>query len=426
MGRVWLAEHITLDRKVAVKVISDEAISTPEMREQFNREAQATAKVDSPHVVRVLDYDCTDDGHPFLVLELLKGETLEDRILRAGPLVVDEAKELLDQISDALGVAHSCGILHRDMKAENLFLQASDRPIDMKLLDFGIALSKTDRSVLGQGPIGTPQYMSPEQMTGEPITERSDLFSLSVCMYYALTGAFPFLGETFAMISVSCTQGVFIPPSTLRRGLPVSLDAWFAKALAVDPSTRFATTKELRETFALAVARRPRLLRDTPFAVEVALDRPTLEVSLPVKSPRRWAGLLLAVATVSACAGLVTMRGKLGTPVVAQAADPVVATVESSPVNAALVAPLPVVTAPIVVASMPSLPIVPAVQASKPQVAVGLKPAKNSAAAPVVAMSTLDASVESIVPATETAPSVAPSSSAFVDPYGATEFGPRE
>src|SRR5450755_4304740 len=97
MGCVWLAEHITLDRKVAVKLMTDEAISDPETRERFEREARATAKVDNPHVVRVLDFDFTDDGIPFLVLELLTGETLEERLLRTGPLSLQEAKDVLDQ-----------------------------------------------------------------------------------------------------------------------------------------------------------------------------------------------------------------------------------------------------------------------------------------------------------------------------------------
>ena len=112
--------------------------------ELFHREARATAKVDSPHVVRVLDFDVTDQGWPFLVLELLVGETLEERVQRMGALPLDDVREMLEQTCHALSAAHGCGILHRDIKAENLFLQAGRR-VDVKLLDFGIALEQERR-----------------------------------------------------------------------------------------------------------------------------------------------------------------------------------------------------------------------------------------------------------------------------------------
>ncbi|HEY2365360.1 MAG TPA: serine/threonine-protein kinase, partial [Polyangiaceae bacterium] len=196
MGRVWVAEQLALDRRVAVKVLSDEGIQSKPALELFHREARATARVDSPHVVRVLDFDVTEQGFPFLVLELLVGETLEERVLRMGALPLDDARAILEQTCHALAAAHGCGILHRDIKAENLFLQAGRR-VDVKLLDFGIALMKYASAGPRQmGPVGTPQYMSPEQMLGHEVDERSDLFSLGVCIYHALTGAFPYAGNS--------------------------------------------------------------------------------------------------------------------------------------------------------------------------------------------------------------------------------------
>src|SRR5439155_1343231 len=165
------------------KVLSDEGIQSKPALELFHREARATPKVDSPHVVRVLDFDVTEQGIPFLVLELLVGETLEERVLRTSALPLDDARAILEQTCHALSAAHGCGILHRDIKAENLFLQAGSR-VDVKLLDFGIALVKNSSgdAPTQMGPIGTPQYMSPEQMLGQNVDERSDLFALGVCV----------------------------------------------------------------------------------------------------------------------------------------------------------------------------------------------------------------------------------------------------
>jgi serine/threonine-protein kinase len=272
MGRVWIAEQLALDRKVAVKVLSDEGIQSKAALELFHREARATAKVDSPHVVRVLDFDVTEQGFPFLVLELLVGETLEERVLRMGSLPLDDARAILEQTCHALSAAHGCGILHRDIKAENLFLQAGRR-VDVKLLDFGIALMKDLSGGPRQmGPVGTPQYMSPEQMLGhDDVDERGDLFSLGVCIYHALTGSFPYPGETCAEIGCALSMGRFVPPSAYRLGLPRGVDEWFLKAIAVRVEERFASPSEMLEAFERAIA--PSITRDTPVSLELDLER---------------------------------------------------------------------------------------------------------------------------------------------------------
>jgi serine/threonine protein kinase len=271
MGRVWVAEQLALDRRVAVKVLSDEVIQSKPALELFHREARATAKVDSPHVVRVLDFDVTEQGFPFLVLELLVGETLEERVQRMGGLPLDDVREMLEQTCHALCAAHGCGILHRDIKAENLFLQAGRR-VDVKLLDFGIALMKNGSGGPRQmGPVGTPQYMSPEQMLATEVDERGDLFSLGVCAYYALTGSFPYPGDSCAEIGCSLSKGTFIPPSAYRVGLPHGVDEWFKKAIAVRVEERFDSPNEMMEAFAQAIE--PASSRDTPVSVELDLER---------------------------------------------------------------------------------------------------------------------------------------------------------
>ena len=283
MGRVWIADQIALERRVAVKVLTEEIIQTAQGLELFHREARATARVDHPHVVRVLDFDVMDDGVPFLVLELLVGETLEEHVLRSGPLDPDEALELMRQTCDALGFAHDCGILHRDIKAANLFLQQRPRGMDVKLLDFGIALRKNAGRPVAIA--GTPKYMSPEQLSGASLDERCDLFSLAIAIHYALTGQFPFPGDTAA--EVAFAHGGDAPPITkLRPALPSSLDAWFERALAMDPDDRFSSASEMLETFEEAVSARD---------VALAVSTPP-----PARTSFGWAkaGALAAVVAV--------------------------------------------------------------------------------------------------------------------------------
>jgi len=283
MGRVWIADQIALERRVAVKVLTEEIIQTAQGLELFHREARATARVDHPHVVRVLDFDVMEDGVPFLVLELLEGETLEERVLRSGPLDPEEALELMRQTCDALGYAHECGILHRDIKAANLFLQQRPRGMDVKLLDFGIALRKNAGRPVAIA--GTPKYMSPEQLSGASLDERCDLFSLAIAIHYARTGLFPFPGDTAA--EVAFAHGGGAPPITkLRAGLPPALDAWFARALAMDPDDRFRSASEMVETFEEAVSARD---------VALAVSTPP-----PAKTSFGWAkaGAVAAVIAV--------------------------------------------------------------------------------------------------------------------------------
>jgi len=152
-----------------------------------------------------------------------------------------------------------------------LFLQAGRR-VDVKLLDFGIALVKNATGGPRQmGPVGTPQYMSPEQMLGQDIDERSDLFSLGVCIYHALTGAFPYPGNSCAEIGCALSLGTFLPPSAYRLGLPRGVDEWFKKAIAVRAEERFSSPSEMLETFERAIE--PSSTRDTPVSLELDLER---------------------------------------------------------------------------------------------------------------------------------------------------------
>jgi serine/threonine-protein kinase len=256
MGTVWLAEQLSLGAYVAVKVMRVAGVADEEARARFAQEARRVASVHSPHVVRILDYGVTLEGEPFIVMELLRGRDLAHYIDAHGPLDLATTAELLSQLCRGLSAAHEQGIVHRDIKPANVILVDNDgRPL-VKLVDFGVSKSvrQVETSMTATGALmGTPFYMSPEQFMGQrDIDERSDLWSVAVLAYSCLTGKLPFRGESVVVISMAAHAGEFAAPSSLRAELPAALDAWFARAFAVDRSQRFASARELSESFGLA------------------------------------------------------------------------------------------------------------------------------------------------------------------------------
>jgi serine/threonine-protein kinase len=256
MGAVWVARHLMLDEDVAVKFMSPSLLATPEARARFAREAHAAARLRSPHVVQILDYG-VDDDVPYLVMELLAGEHLGERIVREGRLPLREVVWMTEQVARALMRAHRAGIVHRDLKPANIFLSRVDEEEIVKLLDFGIAkqlgaVDATQADVL----VGSPQYMSPEQARGaRDLDHRADLWSLAVILFRALTGAPAFEGETaIDVILQICTGPV---PSALRVApdLAPELDAFFRRALDRDPARRFGSARELADELAAIAAR---------------------------------------------------------------------------------------------------------------------------------------------------------------------------
>ncbi len=298
---MWVADQLVLDRRVAIKLLSAEIIESEVGRELFEREARATARVDHPHVVRVVDFAVTDAGVPFLVLELLAGETLEERLLRSGPLAPADVRTMLAQTADALDFAHQSGILHRDIKAENIFLRRRALPelIDVKLLDFGVALHRARPMVHALGIVGTPAYMPPEQLTGAEIDERCDLFSLGVVAYYALTGEFPYRGETVEEIACSLAHGAYVPVTQLRRELPAALDAWFVRAIATNADERFVSASEMMAAFERALE----APRETPVAHAASMPSITVERVSRQSARGVRAALIGVVAAIALTAG---------------------------------------------------------------------------------------------------------------------------
>lgn len=264
MGSVWVARHLTLDVEVAVKFITKELLSggDPLVLERFRREARLAAKIESPHVVRIFDHGLTKpEGAPYQVMELLRGESLWDRMSRLGRLAPGDAARVISEVATGLAAAHAMGVVHRDIKPHNVFLARSRDGVEVaKILDFGIAKAtnagedvlrevKTSTGVL----IGTPQYMSPEQlMRAGPADARTDLWALAVVAYEIITGKLPFAGETLAATLVAITRADIRPPSSAVPEAPHELDGFFTRALAVDVDKRFPDAATLAAAFAEA------------------------------------------------------------------------------------------------------------------------------------------------------------------------------
>jgi serine/threonine-protein kinase len=253
MGSVWLAEHQSLRTTVVVKFMAIELAASAEAMERFSREAAAAAQVKSPHVVQMLDHGVTSDGIPFIVMELLEGEDLGKFLAGRGRLNIQETAEIIAQVCKALARAHEKGIVHRDIKPDNIFMCSGFGETFVKLLDFGIA--KGDASLGGSSGtktgamIGTPYYMSPEQIVGsKSLDYRTDLWSLGVVAYECVVGMRPFEEEVFGALAIRVHSGPIPVPSQVDPHVPPAFDAWFARACARDLSVRFASAKEMADT----------------------------------------------------------------------------------------------------------------------------------------------------------------------------------
>jgi eukaryotic-like serine/threonine-protein kinase len=256
MAELWVAEHLGLGARVVVKFMARELLGDRGLRERFRREAHAAARIKSPHVVCHLDFDKMADGVPFLVMELLEGETLRQRLDRLGPLSLFETAEVVAHVGHALGAAHAAGIVHRDVKPDNIFVTQSAGVPLCKLLDFGIAAdctgSEKPHLTMAGALIGTPFYLSRELALGATSRDRrGDLWALSVVAYECLTGRLPFGGTTVEQVVESIRGGCWLPPTEQRAELGGAVDAWFERAFHTQPLRRFASALELSASFAM-------------------------------------------------------------------------------------------------------------------------------------------------------------------------------
>ncbi|WP_437740626.1 serine/threonine-protein kinase [Sorangium sp. So ce1504] len=258
MGSVWLAEHVALRTHVAVKFLRDMYMDHPLAVVRLHREAEAAARIQSPHVVRVFDVSFTDQGVPYIVMEHLEGQTLQDRVERRRRLSLEETVSILRQLCAALARAHEAGIVHRDIKPENIFLVEGEGEPFVKVLDFGIAkntVEEAERLTVTGAILGTPHFMSPEQMAGGArVGPHSDLWALGVVAYFCLTGQIPFGGATVAAVAVAIDRGPPPPPSQLAPGVPPAIDAWVLSLLEPDPARRARSARAVLEALDAAVA----------------------------------------------------------------------------------------------------------------------------------------------------------------------------
>ena len=244
MGVVYKAEDPKLERSVAIKAMLPALAASASAGKRFLREAQAMAKVEHDHIVRIYQVD-EDRGVPFLAMEFLKGEPLDERLKRNEPLPVDDLLRIGREIADGLAAAHATGLIHRDIKPGNIWLEAPRNRV--KILDFGLARAASQDSGLTQqgAIIGTPAYMAPEQGRGENVDARCDLFSLGVVLYRMCTGQQPFVGKDSVSTLLAIAMTAPVAPSQLNRALPPELSELVMKLLEKDPAKRVASAAEV-------------------------------------------------------------------------------------------------------------------------------------------------------------------------------------
>jgi eukaryotic-like serine/threonine-protein kinase len=404
VGVVVEARHIELRRPVALKLLS---ANDPEQIARLQREARAAARLESVHATKVIDVGRLADGAPFIVMELLHGEDLGEVIAR-GPLPVEVAIDYILQACEAVAEGHACGIVHRDLKPRNLFLtRSADGNALVKVLDFGLA--KTTEHDPIHKPLtrpavimGSPQYMSPEQMrASRDVDARTDIWALGVCLYELLTGAFPFVGPTFADLYAAILGAPPVPIERYRPDLPRPLVDAIRRCMEKDPAWRFAAIADLAaalEPFAPPQARgTSERLRTVVHRSAVRADlRDTANVSvLESTGPPAARGAPVSVAfaagalVVGLCSLLVLNRQpprvsnaeQVGAPVAVVPGGDVTAVAVPPPTSTALYDDRP---------AAPALPDTPEKRAGKPDAAApartslpaaskGLSPGKSDA-----------------------------------------------
>jgi serine/threonine protein kinase len=385
MGRVWVAEHLGLDTNVVVKLMSPQMAERSDGAERFAREAAIAAAIKTPHVAQVFDHGVTPEGTPYIVMELLEGKDLGAHLEVNGRMDPADVVALVTQTGKALSKAHRAQIIHRDIKPENIFLCDTDGgEIFVKLLDFGTARRETEKrsrtTVPGQ-IMGTPHYMSPEQSVGCDIDERSDIWSLGVVVFEALTGQKPFDGASVGAITIAI-HGPLPRMTDVVRELPLTLDAWFERCCAHEPRERFPNIREATHALVEAVTGAPpaELLTESihfptaasmaitssapvaPSNAPVASSIAPLAATLPKHGSRTTKIAMGVVGAVSAIAMGAILFGRSPAPLEVKATQPV----------AARPAPPPAAEAP------PP----PAPEEAKPEVAAAPPPPAEPVAAP--------------------------------------------
>jgi serine/threonine protein kinase len=264
MGTVYRGTHVLMDKTVAVKVLRPSLAADEKIVARFSREARAASKISHPHALSVTDFGEAENGVVFLVMEYLNGQTLKDIIRHEGPMSLPRAVEILRQVGGALDAAHAEGVVHRDLKSDNIMLLSSSGTDYAKVLDFGIAKIIEPEGTYDpcltapELVIGTPQYMSPEQCSQSPdIDARSDIYSLGIILYEMLVGHVPFTGASPTAIMLKQLQEPAPSVRTEREDVPEAVGRVVARAMEKRPEDRYNTVGELIEDFTIAAGMEP-------------------------------------------------------------------------------------------------------------------------------------------------------------------------
>ncbi|MCA9668885.1 MAG: serine/threonine protein kinase, partial [Myxococcales bacterium] len=256
MGSVYEARHSRLPKSFAVKMIAGEAAKKREALSRFRREAEITSRLGHPNIVEVIDFNETEQGEPYLVMELLAGEDLASYIRRIGAFNVAQAEPIMAQITSALDAAHKGGVVHRDLKPHNIFLAGEE--LRVKVVDFGISKIQGQSSSLtrDESIIGTPHYMAPEQVAGDAtkVDWRADIYAIGAILYEMLCGKPPYFGAPLLSVLYKVVHEQPTRLSEVRPGLPPALDEIIARAMARDRTRRYERARDLMHDLRVLIA----------------------------------------------------------------------------------------------------------------------------------------------------------------------------
>ncbi len=252
MGRVYEAVHVRLDRKLVVKVLLESHAFKPEVLERAAREAQAIARIQSEHVVQVVDVLRSPDGRPSVVVDFLEGEDLGARLDRERKLPVHEAVAIARQVCAGVAAAHAAGVVHRDLKPSNVFLVPRPEGVVAKILDFGVAKIEGSQNLTETGAlVGTPAYMAPEQAMGaDKVDGRADVYAIAALLYHMLTGSPPYGEDDATATLMRLLSGDPPRARSIDKSVPEELEAVLEHAMARDPQQRTPTATQLSEELA--------------------------------------------------------------------------------------------------------------------------------------------------------------------------------
>src|SRR5689334_411501 len=253
---VYKAYHAAMDRYVAIKVLPQHLASDPNFRARFQQEARVIARLEHRHILPVYDV-AEEDGIPYLVMRYTDGGDLNHLI--AGRPTLERMVELVAQVAEALSYAHRQGVIHRDVKPANVLI---GRDGDALLADFGIAKIYEDTLQLtGEGNmVGTPAYMAPEQLQGQRVDARTDIYALGVVLYQVLTGECPFVAETPLAVAMMHIHNPLRPPRQIKPDIPETIERIILRAMAKDPADRFQTAEEMAASLRESSVARPNLV----------------------------------------------------------------------------------------------------------------------------------------------------------------------